>query len=117
VGSEPLHRRVASLQPDVHVFGHTHFGWDAEVEGVRYLQAALATPKERTKRMRTLEIGQIRSGPLCLYDEGAFLPRQRAVWSEFYRHTERTPAVVDPAPWVADYYRSRSSRRSRAPPA
>lgn len=35
------------LKPDVHVFGHTHFGYDMELDGIRYLQAPLATPAER----------------------------------------------------------------------
>ena len=38
VGSEPLGRRVHGLQPDLHIFGHTHFGWDSTVDGVRYVQ-------------------------------------------------------------------------------
>ena len=28
------------LKPEIHVFGHTHFGWDAVHDGVRYVQAA-----------------------------------------------------------------------------
>jgi len=40
VGSRFLNERVRRLSPDVHVFGHTHFGWDATIEGVRYMQAA-----------------------------------------------------------------------------
>merc|ERR1712072_42313 len=37
VGSTWLGRRVEQLRPDVHVFGHTHFGWDQEIGGIRYL--------------------------------------------------------------------------------
>jgi hypothetical protein len=33
VGSDFLWRRLQSLQPDLHVFGHSHFAWDAELEG------------------------------------------------------------------------------------
>ena len=32
VGSNFLGRRLESLQPDIHVFGHTHFGWDAALD-------------------------------------------------------------------------------------
>ncbi|CAE7516285.1 unnamed protein product, partial [Symbiodinium pilosum] len=39
VGSKPLGERIRALSPDVHVFGHTHYGWSAELEGTRYLQA------------------------------------------------------------------------------
>ncbi|CAE7323000.1 unnamed protein product [Symbiodinium natans] len=38
-GSVYLRKRVEELRPDVHVFGHTHFGWDAVHDGVRYVQA------------------------------------------------------------------------------
>ena len=37
VGSAFLGRRVEELQPSLHVFGHTHFSWDATLDGVRYL--------------------------------------------------------------------------------
>ena len=40
-----------------HVFGHTHFGWNTQIDGVRYVQASLATPKEWQKRPRSLIIG------------------------------------------------------------
>jgi len=52
VGSRPLGERVARLRPDAHVFGHTHFGWDATLDGTRYLQAALAYPEERGYRLQ-----------------------------------------------------------------
>jgi hypothetical protein len=34
----------------VHVFGHTHFLWDMELEGVRYVQWALGSPQEQKRR-------------------------------------------------------------------
>ena len=34
-GSEPLAQRLRALKPDVHIFGHTHFSWDASIEGVQ----------------------------------------------------------------------------------
>ena len=33
VGSDFLWRRVQQLAPQMHVFGHSHFAWDAEIEG------------------------------------------------------------------------------------
>ena len=54
VGSTFLERRVARLQPDVHVFGHTHFGWDATLDGTRYVQACLTYPRERRDRLTTV---------------------------------------------------------------
>ena len=32
-GSTPLAQRLQALQPDIHVFGHTHFSWDATLAG------------------------------------------------------------------------------------
>jgi hypothetical protein len=51
VGSTFLDARVKALAPECHVFGHTHFGWDAVHDGVRYVQAPLAYPKERERLM------------------------------------------------------------------
>jgi hypothetical protein len=33
IGSDFLGARVQNLMPDLHVFGHTHFGWDQELDG------------------------------------------------------------------------------------
>lgn len=32
-GSQALGARIAALAPDVHIFGHTHFSWDATLDG------------------------------------------------------------------------------------
>ncbi|KAL1498917.1 hypothetical protein AB1Y20_013439 [Prymnesium parvum] len=117
VGSAPLGARLKSLRPHAHVFGHTHFGWDGEVEGVRYIQAPLGTPKERRQRMRTLAIGEMTRGPLEVYDgrrrsgPAGLVARRHAVWSDYYRTTEREPTTVEPAPWVLKHYLARAPRR------
>eukprot|EP00967_Tisochrysis_lutea_P102484 scaffold154328_cov32-Tisochrysis_lutea.AAC.1 len=119
VGSIPLGRRVQSLEPDLHVFGHTHFGWDATIDGVRYLQAALATPAERARRPRSLQVGDApsevsgRSMPLLIFDSkyGGFSPRKYASWSDYYQYNPRTPNVTEPAPWVLEHYRRRAPHR------
>jgi hypothetical protein len=41
VGSTFLFNRLQSLKPQMHVFGHTHFAWDATLEGIRYVQVYL----------------------------------------------------------------------------
>ena len=46
-GSDFVQRRVEELRPCAHVFGHTHFSWDATYSGVRYVQWPLAYPQER----------------------------------------------------------------------
>jgi hypothetical protein len=74
VGSHALGERVAALRPDVHVFGHTHFGWDMELDGVRYMQAALAYPYERELRMRSLMVRTLLSTRACGVD-----PNRRAL--------------------------------------
>lgn len=56
VGSEFLGRRVRRIRPNVHVFGHSHFGWDMVLEGTRYVQPALGYPRERSLRLRSLAI-------------------------------------------------------------
>lgn len=53
-GSVPLQRRLEALKPDIHVFGHSHFAWDACLGGVRYIQAPLSSPAERHRRLRTV---------------------------------------------------------------
>lgn len=58
-GSQPLARRLTALQPDIHIFGHTHFSWDAGIEGVRYVQAPLCGPSERRRRPRSLTFEQL----------------------------------------------------------
>jgi hypothetical protein len=58
VGSAPLAARLAQLSPDVHLFGHTHFAWEARlgVDGgkTRYIQAPLCSPRERQRRLMTV---------------------------------------------------------------
>ena len=44
-GGVDLQPLVDALRPAVHVFGHSHFGWDMTLDGVRYLQAPLVPPR------------------------------------------------------------------------
>ncbi|KAK9803536.1 hypothetical protein WJX73_005589 [Symbiochloris irregularis] len=96
VGSNFLEPRIRKLRPVAHVFGHTHFLWDAEIDGVRYCQAPLAYPRERQHR----SAGQDWL-PLMLYDTatGPSSPKS-AHWSDYYKHAKREPSNVTPAPWV-----------------
>ncbi|EFJ47257.1 hypothetical protein VOLCADRAFT_105217 [Volvox carteri f. nagariensis] len=54
VGSRFLAERVRRLRPHLHLFGHTHFAWDAVHDGIRFVQAPLAYPSERRFRLRSL---------------------------------------------------------------
>ncbi|KAK7254163.1 calcineurin-like phosphoesterase [Aureococcus anophagefferens] len=108
VGSRFLGDRVAELKPDVHVFGHTHFGWDATHDGVRYLQPCLAYPSERRVRLTTVAAGDFphAKGPLLVFDGSRFPARYVCGWSSFYEHNERRPDVTHVVPdYVARAYK------------
>lgn len=93
VGSDYILRRIAPLatvgrQPQeepprthVHVFGHTHFGWDHTIDGIRYIQAPVSYPSEWEQRPGSLVVGPDARGtnfdlcrtgpsdaPLCIWD-------------------------------------------------
>ena len=107
VGSDFLRKRVDRLRPDVHVFGHTHFGWDATLDGVRYLQGCLAYPSERERRLSTVCASSFphETGPLLVRDGDGFPPRYQCGWSGYYEHHARTPEVTHILPdYVARQY-------------
>lgn len=119
VGSPPLGRRVRELAPNVHIFGHTHFGWDQELEGVRYMSPPLAMPREREVRLGTVAVGDFPAPkpteakpsigpqqPLLVWDRAqGFPPRYEAGWSGFYHEYSREPNRVVVLPdYVARTY-------------
>jgi hypothetical protein len=138
-GSLPLGQRVQALRPDLHVFGHTHFSWDATLDGVRYVQAPLCGPNERRRRLQTVSFGApglaaaaaagaaaARWLPLEVYRfgeappgwrplrYGALPPPLDAHWSSYYEHSERRPEDLRLAPWVARLYEKRARRHAAA---
>ncbi|KAJ7975496.1 Ser/Thr protein phosphatase family protein, expressed [Quillaja saponaria] len=89
IGSDCLEVRIRSIHglegkedsSACHVFGHTHFCWDAMVDGIRYVQAPLAYPRERKRRMN----GGENWLPFCLYADGKFTDRlSPCYWSDYY---------------------------------
>jgi|AntAceMinimDraft_12_1070368.scaffolds.fasta_scaffold117182_1 hypothetical protein len=46
-----------SRREHVHVFGHTHFGWDHTLDGIRYIQAPVSYPNEWKQRPGSLTVG------------------------------------------------------------
>ncbi|PIN24851.1 hypothetical protein CDL12_02432 [Handroanthus impetiginosus] len=107
IGSNYLETRVRAIHgaegrsSACHVFGHTHFCWDAILDGVRYVQAPLAYPRERKRRMNGGEDWL----PFCIYSSGNFAQRlSPCYWSEYYSVNPRTPDITQLAPWVARFY-------------
>ena len=124
-GSVFLRRRIDAIKERVndgdltHVFGHTHFGWNQTLDGVRYVQAALATPSEWVKRPRSLVVGEFSNEsdePLCVFKDGEFINDHRAMWSDYYSMHERAPEDVELAPHAREFIRRRwgDKRRSAA---
>ncbi|KAH6758323.1 hypothetical protein C2S51_018558 [Perilla frutescens var. frutescens] len=107
IGSKYLEKRIRAIhetegrQSTCHVFGHTHFCWDAVHDGIRYVQAPLAYPRERKRRMNGGEDWL----PFCIYSSGDFTERlSPCYWSDYYSVNPRTPDVTQLAPWVARFY-------------
>ncbi|CAE8605292.1 unnamed protein product [Polarella glacialis] len=110
VGSTYLRARVELLCPDVHVFGHTHFGYDLAVDGVRYIQAPLAMSAERGYRGSTVALGSFpvasaqpflvwHSEQLCRAGHPeAKVHGQSAYASRYGRRAEVADAGLQPAP-------------------
>jgi len=106
IGSDVLEAQVRRLQPDLHLFGHTHIPMDRELDGIRYLQWPLGYYREAEKQCAAI----YNSGPLLVYDsslgrgkEG--IPKDIAskdtIWSRYYESNPRRPEIVDElAPWV-----------------
>ncbi|XP_059453472.1 uncharacterized protein LOC132184010 isoform X3 [Corylus avellana] len=107
IGSDYLEVRIRSIHgiqgsaSACHVFGHTHFCWDAVVDGIRYVQAPLAYPRERKRRMN----GGENWLPFCIYIDGKFADTlSPCYWSDYYSANQRTPHNTKLAPWVARFY-------------
>jgi len=123
VGSTPLCRRVEALKPNAHIFGHTHFGWDAVVNGIRYMQPCLGYPEERRIRLSTVATGDFPQGrngsypatPLLIWDGGArgerdgFPPPYPTGWCRFYSLYRRRPELTHMVP---SYVAARLKRES-----
>ncbi|GAB4813272.1 hypothetical protein N2152v2_000318 [Parachlorella kessleri] len=98
-GSDYLRRRVQQLKPLAHIFGHTHFTWDAVLDGVRYVQWPLGYPHEQGRR-RDGGAGWL---PIEIYNTaegGGLTPQRSCYWSNYYASVSRDPAVTQLAPWV-----------------
>ncbi|XP_051133444.1 uncharacterized protein LOC127253066 isoform X2 [Andrographis paniculata] len=116
IGSKYLESRIRAIHgaggrtTSCHVFGHTHFCWDAVLDGIRYVQAPLAYPRERRKKVNGGEDWL----PLCLYSGRNFAEKlSNCYWSDYYNANPRTPDITQPAPWVTSQGGRNPSIRSR----
>jgi len=94
IGSFALQNRVTSLRPDVHIFGHTHFGWDSMVNSTRFVQAPLAMPKERSSFSTTCidKFPDFEEAlPLLLREGSTWAGAYTAGWSHYYKKYQREP--------------------------
>lgn len=112
-GSVVLESQVRRLQPDLHLYGHTHVPIDLTLQGIRYVQWPLGNKIERTLQCKSIADG----GPLRVFDsnlgdgrEG--IPQNLAsrdtAWSKFYSNpSARQPNIVEPlAPWLVSRIKS-----------
>lgn len=107
VGSSFLQARVERLGSALHIFGHTHFGWDATIGETRYVQAAVGYPSEWSQRPASMKIGALPEEPVVVWDTASgFVPPMEARWSRYYSDNARTAELAHVlAPWVAPMYR------------
>jgi predicted phosphodiesterase len=93
-GSDYLGARVTALQPDVHVYGHTHFTQDQHVGSIRCVQWPLGYPRDQARRRD----GGLGWTPLAVYNvsstDGGPTPQKSSYWSDYYRTHQRQPHIL-----------------------
>jgi len=108
VGSEYIRRRVDALQPDLHVFGHSHFPWDMTLDdGVRYRSWPLGSPEEQARRIASIPEESIEKWhPLPVFDsDGRHYKSSQGCWfSLMYTRIPREPTSCHMASYVALTY-------------
>lgn len=77
-GNEGIEKQIRELKSKIHVYGHTHFNGDTIIDGVRYVQNALAHPNERRFSISwaNYEPKMIFKGILNQEKEGFISPRK-----------------------------------------
>lgn len=105
IGSKPLEEQLFRLQPNLHLFGHTHIPIDMTLDDIRYIQWPLGYGRESQRQCFPV----YSSGPLLVYDssleETGFIPSDLAsretVWTQHYETHPREPDIVDKiSPWL-----------------
>lgn len=125
MGSLYLQKRVEELRPNLHVpwrrlkrlpitpevFGHTHFGYDLSVDGVRYVQAPLSMSSERLARGTTVALGDFPDGlppqPFMVWhSRSGWAAKSSGAWSAYVERYGRRPDVT----WLIPSYAPRKLR-------
>ncbi len=107
VGSDVLESQLRRLQPDLHLFGHTHIPIDLTLEGLRYLQWPLGYAREALRQCAPIH----KSGPLKVFDSDlgdsaggipSHLPTLDVDWTIYYsKPNARDPNnTTDLADWL-----------------
>lgn len=96
-GSEPLEAQIRRLMPDIHAFGHTHLNMDLTLDGVRYVQWPLGTPREQKAQTRVSSFGLMN-----VYDgsKGGEMAQHWTHWGRHYEEYERDLTKVARPPYV-----------------
>lgn len=142
VGSDFILRRIETLRTHgldefgdekakarehVHVFGHTHFGWDQTLDGVRYVQAPVSYPHEWKQRPGSLVVGPDATGRTFdlssvdeeLFSEDCLSSRDRAtaaaplcVWDEVGQRESPEDDVPGSSPRAQKSARARLNKKT-----
>lgn len=108
VGSDFVRQRVRELEPDLHVFGHSHFPWDMTLDdGVRYRSWPLGTPEEQSRRIASIPTQEVEQWyPAAVFDsEGSHYRSGEPCWfSLMYTRIKREPESCHMASYVAAAY-------------
>ena len=122
IGSDALETQIRQLNPQLHMFGHTHIPIDVELDSIRYLQWPLGYQRESDKQCHPV----YRGGPLLVYDSelrdhgkaggeeavtgGQGIPDDMASkhvhWTKYYLENVRDPTNQTLAPWVHNRLKS-----------
>eukprot|EP01034_Spumella_vulgaris_P032345 gene32345-39933_t len=113
IGSDILETQIRRLQPDLHLFGHTHIlPMDLTLEGIRYVQWPLGYKRESTTSCQMM----FRTGPLLVHDtrlgnmkEGIppHMPSLDTTWAKYYQQHARDASQINQlAPWVKARFES-----------
>jgi hypothetical protein len=107
IGSDFLEEQIRRIQPDIHLFGHTHIPIDLFLDGVRYIQWPLGYFREADKQCKPIFI----SGPLLIHDSKlgtghlgipVDIQSRQTYWTKYYEANTRIPKNIELSPWLKE---------------